>query len=1071
MIRIDHISFDFTAPDEAFAHRLYANWDGFCHRCFERVAEECLASYGDDRMLHELERLDLDLGNIPEEDFYSEFPRRLKEALTNALPPLHALQIQTDPEITAASRKKNLFFYLEHGHPLPEWADGGFDPQEEAAWLMNRSTASCHAFIREAAVLCLKREYALRRLLCQTNDDALFLYLYAATLAEPSAGIREKRRLLALLLEERPDIPVRFVHETGDEDKLREMSVLLDTLSVRGIIQTETKEHAEVDLPPYWHYLYEWLVRYYPYNGIAIFGGKEEFIRHLHHRLLTFIHKRDGASYLSKTELTVGFLLEVFGAAYYKNVLNAIYLLQPHNPDGSPVYDSYFNRELYRMFLRLSLLHLPEAIKEDFTAHEDNRNGIALPANAKDFTVWLTDTSQSLTIKRMLLATLVKEQPEVLVRWLQAEAIQDGTLLFLLAELADDAILYQLITSFSFAASETAKAVQAYLEKHELGTSRLKGLSEPHLAQAFRRSAFRWLANGGNNAETLLRMVYRELAGKEEDDAAVETLARRIKEMKFGEKTGKETADIRHLQTILANPMLSDTIKRRGVAHFWDNYREDYAQAVLLLQEYELLSETMRLTSRNAWTELVRRMAMQVFGKDAASGILSLIEWLTAREDKVSGYLTESSPGIRNGMLLWFAHQGQDYPGMSPGEAARSLLTFLFGKENARLVLRQIAQESASGSEDAEQVWGWLENTVANEPRALQTTYKKWKHCHEGASNTLRTLFESRRHTAEDFAGWLNDTSQTIYEKRELLREAATGNPSEWLRLLRALPEGSTALASLRGMLASQDLLGSIAQANFHQASVLSRVMERLHHPTTVLPVSLTGGIPLETFLRSALLAYLRDPEALGRTLSEREITDRFLSYLRLAATGKGHDEPDAVQWRQLAESVADTQSGNVDESLVRRITGRPDELLAWLEQEADKDGISRLAVLSDGLTAGHWADCLAAMPGFAYPDAFRQLTAWLLRRMPVRELVPILFLYVKEPGWRTFTPEQMEMYFFSRLYGKTHALPAQETLADENLPEAIRKRLFRRYLHHRSDQLLAFIRKTVLRNTMPLGR
>ena len=54
MIRIDHISFDFTAPDEAFAHRLYANWDGFCHRCFERVAEECLASYGDDRMLHEL---------------------------------------------------------------------------------------------------------------------------------------------------------------------------------------------------------------------------------------------------------------------------------------------------------------------------------------------------------------------------------------------------------------------------------------------------------------------------------------------------------------------------------------------------------------------------------------------------------------------------------------------------------------------------------------------------------------------------------------------------------------------------------------------------------------------------------------------------------------------------------------------------------------------------------------------------------------------------------------------------------------------------------------------------------
>ncbi len=61
MIRIDHISFDFSAPDERFAQNLYADWNHFCHRCFERVSEECLAPYGDDRILHELERLELDL--------------------------------------------------------------------------------------------------------------------------------------------------------------------------------------------------------------------------------------------------------------------------------------------------------------------------------------------------------------------------------------------------------------------------------------------------------------------------------------------------------------------------------------------------------------------------------------------------------------------------------------------------------------------------------------------------------------------------------------------------------------------------------------------------------------------------------------------------------------------------------------------------------------------------------------------------------------------------------------------------------------------------------------------------
>lgn len=52
------------------------------------------------------------------------------------------------------------------------------------------------------------------------------------------------------------------------------MAELLDSVSVKQIMVTEAEEHAEVDLPPYWHYLYEWLIRYYPYNGIAMFGGK-----------------------------------------------------------------------------------------------------------------------------------------------------------------------------------------------------------------------------------------------------------------------------------------------------------------------------------------------------------------------------------------------------------------------------------------------------------------------------------------------------------------------------------------------------------------------------------------------------------------------------------------------------------------------------------------------------------------------------------------------------------------------------------------------------------------------------
>ena len=78
MIRIAHISFEFAAADERFVHVLYADWDGFCRNCFEKTVDECFSPLDKDRVLREIELLELDLGGIPEEDFYREFPRRLK---------------------------------------------------------------------------------------------------------------------------------------------------------------------------------------------------------------------------------------------------------------------------------------------------------------------------------------------------------------------------------------------------------------------------------------------------------------------------------------------------------------------------------------------------------------------------------------------------------------------------------------------------------------------------------------------------------------------------------------------------------------------------------------------------------------------------------------------------------------------------------------------------------------------------------------------------------------------------------------------------------------------------------
>nr|DAP24229.1 MAG TPA: hypothetical protein [Caudoviricetes sp.] len=854
MIRIDHISFNFSVPDERFAQNLYADWNHFCHRCFERVSEECLAPYGDDRILHELERLELDLGNIPEEDFYHEFPRRLKEALQNALPPIHDLQAQANHRKTAVSRINNLLFQLEYGHLLPEWADTDFHLQKEIERLTDFSGTLYDTFIRETALLCLKQEHTLRRLVCQTEQEKPLLDIFAAALAESSVGQAEKRRLLALLLEIKSDIPIFFVHRTGDSNQLQGMSDLLETLSVRQLIRAETKEHAEVDLPPYWHYLYEWLVTYYPYNGIAMFGNKTEFTRHLHHRLLTFIHKRNGVPYLSKEELTIGFLLEVFGPTYYKDVLNAIYLLQPRNPDGSPVYDHYFNYELYRMFLQLSLLRLPETAESNPTTDKVPHSVTATRTDMRDLHTILKDPARSDAYKKMLLTMLVREQPKELVDWLQSESLKDNTLLTFLAKLAEDTTITPL----------------------------------------------------------------------------------------------------------------SETAKRRIIAHYWDSHGECITEAVYLLQELDILDKVLRLTDRYAWETILHRILCQAVGMEKATTLIPLYEWLA---DKNS---------LRTRLLLDTVRLAQSGNGNS-----------------LPLMLKQMMQDT-------------LSETI-----------------------------------------WTPDTEQV------------------------------------------EILLEGISKVNFHQAAILSKVMKRLQHPMTSLPLSLIrGNISLEVLLKKALLAYLQDPEMLNKTWDEKNITNKFLHYLQLAATGKEQDTTDTGQWQQLAETITAAESGHavdqslkellqaltspsvsrvsLQESLASLMDKHPEELLAWLEQEAGSNEIIRMAEVTDHMQITYWTDCFALTPGFDRGNELRQLIAWLLQRMPAREVATALFLYVKEPGWKTFTMEQTETYFFSRLYGQTDVLPPVETLADKDLPETMRKRLFHRYLRHRPEKLLAYLREASSWNALP---
>ena len=1287
MIRIEHLSFDLTAPDEEFAQGLYAGWDAFCRDCVERVLDECLSPYDREKTLHEIGRLDLDLGSIPEEDFYREFPKRLREELLKNIPQWNGIDAQTDVK-DVSLRSDNLLHYMEYGYPPAEWADTDFNMEAELEWLSEQPKTVLRPAIEKLALLCLKREYALRRLLWQTSNEHILLQVFSLALAEPSAGDKEKRRFLSLLLEVNPDIPLRFVHETHDDARLREMSVLLDTLSVRQLIRTETKEHAEVDLPPYWHYLYGWLIKYYPYNGIAMFGGKAEFTRHLHHRLLTFIHKRNGAPYLSKAELTVSFLLEVFGSAYYKDVLNAIYLLQPHNPDGSPVYDSYFNLELYRTFLRLSLLKLPETPQEDFAADKkqekkgtkeiqwpaepgavnarltdtqtDDREkhnlllsfvqnypesliqwlqseGVKSPgllsvlarladkdvldrllaslsfavwgqvakavihirkykpeipwlkdvpdstlhtALRKSILVWtghkhynlpegesfsrlllafyyelngtadkgradnrtdtryekdmetlsiailsgnrqplhvhvdieklariLKDPARSDAYKRMLWTMLVREQPEALIQWLQSAYPQDNALLTLLAELSDDATINRLLAAYSLAVFEAWGNIRNYLERQKNSITWLKEIPELQRASAFRQSALRLLISDtsgqSNDTKDVLRFIYREITGGDKnEEVAVNTLARELKEAGFqttfhetDEITGKNNEDLQDLLRMMHDPNLSEAAKRRTVAFYWDNHRENPMEAVRLLQERDMLDKVLELTGYYAWETILYRMLRQVVGMEKASDLMPLFQWLAEHETALSSYRADNGYSLPTGLLLGIALLGQGGQDKSLLDAVRSLLVSLFREDSLPIIWKQLAQDTATGTagvSDAEQTFMLLDAALDGESD-LPSHYREWLHGHEDALNTLQILFEQRWNTAKGFAEWLEDTSIPITAKREQLREAAQEKPQAWLQLLRALPQESRASASLEPLMTVQDMIQTVAKVNFYQAAVLSKVMEKLRHTADQLLLFPTRShIPLGSLLWKALLAYLQDPETWDRTRSEKEITDTFLRYLRLAATGKEQDDTDNIEWLQLAGTITD---GNPEtdsqpkenllktladpsathavlrQTLDRLMDRHPEALRTWLEQEAGNDSIVRIAEATDYIQVSHWADDLARTPGFAHPEVFRRLTGWLLQRIPLKELATALFLYVREPGWQTFTSVQMEAYFFSRMYGSTDALPVMETLTDGSLPEETRNRLFRRLLRHRPEKLLAFIRESVLRNTLPLDK
>lgn len=1107
MIRIDHISLEFAAADERFVHDLYADWDGFCRNCFEKTVDECFSPLDKDRVLREIELLELDLGGIPEEDFYREFPRRLKAELLKVLPSW-GIPTESERKKTDASRLENLLFYLEHGYQKVEWDDSAFGLTEELDWAVSQQ--ALHA--ESIASLCMKKNHALRRLLWQTSDDKALIRLYTDLLSMSSFGLHEKRRFLAILLEMKPGIPVRFIHEDTDDNRLQGMAELLDTLSVRRIMETETEEHAEVDLPPYWHYLYEWLINYYPFNGIAIFGGKGDFICHLHHRLLTFIRKRNYSFYLSKQELTVNFLLEVFGTDYYRDVLNAIYDLQPHYADGSPVYDGYLNRELYRIFLQLSLLRLPMAGESPKEKLDSGWKQTAYPTDMEMVAEYLNDTQKSIADKRSLFRLLTKEKPEILTDWLQSEAAKDNALFSVIANMVDTDLLNRLLSSVSFMAMEVVDQVRTYLLNHISKTEYLKGISETQFNFIFCKAVLLWIENEhcglseSERIEQLLHQFYQEISsGSNESSNKILSEKLYLSEdvWKQDAGNGKIRVDILKLRQILADKSIPELVKRRMTALFLEQSIENEENAIWLLHEHEVLEYTLTLISEPVLEEIIRQSVLQMNGISHITELLSLFDWLVTNEQALSAYLKDRTFGLKVQMVLWLAKVSQSSIKMegTAREILYLLLMALFGKENIPVVIKQIFQgsirETETGNEeydDMEAVLDLLMTIEAGNGNPAKVRFEEWVRQTKKDSDVLPILLENRWSAGNGFTDWLEDATISTDGKRELLQRMVVEKVHEWVGLLRRQPEESKAVMFVATYLSAPLLLQSVAQADFRQAAVLSETIEWLQCKADGIPFLTGNDRLLSTALSEALLFFMQDRDTLGgRSLTEKEVVKKFLAHLYFVYTGKTDFQSD-TEWTNLPVNLAvdlemevwqDVREDEFADVLLQKnisntifshhivsvLEKYPEKFLAWLEKDADLVLIKRIVDVSDITILGQLSLFLSAIAGFEYPDDFRRLTGWLSRfandRIFTSDITRVLLLWVRETNWKKQTPEQMEDYFISRLFGKNVARLPIEWIADNTLPESVRKRMLYNHIFFRPKELLDYIRQSVVRNTL----
>lgn len=989
MINIGNISFRFRMADEVFAQQLYAGWDEFCRTCFTDILEEYLGRYDTKDSYIEIDTLELNIGAIPQESFYEEFPKRVRAELEKVL--LSASVQNASSTESKGKRLDNLIHYLRYGFCLPGWDMQEFDLFEELmlfkdseaivilcfseqycferltrqldGWQLNMILTHWLAVERhdEERNLVLQK-WALRspdalrmlrdivaenRILSERiavlidNEGAGEWHLMLSWLTSTTLGHYEKQRYFAVVLEIRPLMVLRFIRETSDEGNVKRLAMLLESESVRRIMVAETESHAEVDVPEYWHHLYLWLIQHYPFNGVAIFGDKRHFVQHLHERLLFFIRKRSASTYLSKTDLTIRFLLEVFGADYYLEVLNILYHNQPLNDDGSPVSSDYYSREIYYMLLRLSLIKVARGSSSGISIDSaDDVPSDEVYELIGSFEEWLARPTLASNEKQILLRRLIKEQPLLVLHWIRNISRREQLQLFI--ELVSVEEVFALVAVVSYQEYISLSAVIRSLVDVKVSVSWMQSVDIDRLEKAYISAVVAWLSSGRAVRGTEL---IREMLGHlfsvviqgnevviwdvnrldETTSAAVSevwaVLAKKLViDISDNEKDvvtisidNDITVAVSRLRSILEEKALSVAVKKRLLLQWLDAYRDNEIAFFKVIYEAGLLPEVIVLVDASVLRHIVIRLAGATYVNISSSSFVLFVEWITQKISAVVSFVSVSVEEVWKRIIVqlitWSNHPNTAI------DATISLIDAVGNHTATTDAFRHIIRlyEVSATDVSLDDALTLLMLRVKE-----QISLRGRTGADDGDLNVVRMAFEHSLNDNKSIITWLKNSQHCVSQKREVLKLFAASEAKAFMSLLQmSLNEDSVAFWS--EAVDIRMLISAIAVADRNAADSILVAQSVIVRYASEWNISLGGLSSLEDSLKRAVLLFILEYIVRGKRLSEHdEILEAFVSLWRLVISGRKEvAETEAEMWEEVENRIASEMRVGVSVAIV----------------------------------------------------------------------------------------------------------------------------------------------------------